>query len=40
MVSTCMDDFDLAGKESFIEMITEKVSAVLDMSKVEDDRYR
>ena len=27
MVSTCVDDFDLAGPQSFVEMITEKVSA-------------
>ena len=37
MVSTCVDNFDLVGSKDFVEMITEKVSAALDMSKVEDD---
>ena len=40
MVSTCVDDFDLAGKQSFVERVTKKVSAYLDMSKVEDIRFR
>ena len=40
MVSTCVDDFDIAGKPSFVDMITEKVSGVLDVSKVEDDKFR
>ena len=37
---TCVDDFDLAGTESFVDMVTERVSAVLDVSKVEDDKFR
>ena len=40
IVSTCVDDFDLAGTKSFVEKVTKKVSAVLDVSKVEDDRFR
>ena len=40
MVSTCVDNFDLAGRKDFVEMIMEKVSATLDMSKVEDDKFR
>ena len=40
MVSTCVDDFDLAGTKSFVERVTKKVSANLDVSKVEDDRFR
>ena len=35
-----MDDFDLARKSSFVENITQKVSAALGISKVENDRYR
>ena len=34
MVSTCVDDFDLAGTKSFVERVTKKVSANLDVSKV------
>ena len=40
MVSPYVDDLDLAGVESFVNMITERVSAVLDVSKVEDDKFR
>ena len=40
MVSTCVDDFDLAGTERFVDMVTEKLSAALVVSKVEDDKYR
>ena len=40
MVSTCVDDFDLAGTESFVDMVTKRVSTVLDVSKVEDDKFR
>ena len=40
MVSTCVDDFDLAGTKSFVERVTKKVSTELDVSKVEDDRFR
>ena len=40
MVSTCVDDFDIAGEPSFVDMITEKVSEVLDVFEVEDDKFR
>ena len=40
MVSTCVDDFDLAGTKSFLDMVTKRVSTVLDVSKVEDDKFR
>ena len=40
MVLTCVDDFDLAGTEGFVDMVTKRVSAVLDVSKVEDDKFR
>ena len=40
MISTHVDNFDLAGTEEFVEMVTEKVGAVLDVLKVEDDNFR
>ena len=40
MVSTCVDDFNLARTKSFVERVTKKVSTNLDVSKVEDDRFR
>ena len=40
MVPTFVDDFDLAGTKSFVERVTKKVSAYLDASKVEYDRFR
>lgn len=40
MVSTCVDDFNLGGSTNFVKMITEKISAALDVSKVEDDKFR
>ena len=40
IISTCVDDFDLAGTQGFVELVTEKVSAALDVSKVEDDSFR
>ena len=40
MVSTHVDDFDLAGKESFVEEMTKIISAALDISQVEDDHFR
>ena len=39
MISTCIDDFYLAGTQGFVEMVTEKLSATLDVSKVEDDSF-
>ena len=40
IVSTCVDYLDIVGSTSFVELITDKVSAVLDISKVEDDKFR
>ena len=40
MISTCVDDFDIAGELSFVDMVTRKVSEVLDVSIVEDDKFR
>ena len=40
MVSTCVDDFDLAGTKSFVEKVTKEISNNLDVSKVEDDKFR
>ena len=40
MILTCFDNFDLAGTQGYVEMVTEKVSAALDVSKVEDDSFR
>ena len=37
MISTCVDDFDIAGTENFVDLITKRVSKELDVSKVEDD---
>ena len=40
MVSMHVDDFDLNGTESFVEEVTEKISAALDVSQVENDHFR
>ena len=40
MISTFVDDFGLAGKNSFVDMTTENVSVVLDVPKEEDDKFR
>ena len=40
MISTHVDDFNLAGSEEFLEAVTEEIKKVLDMSKVEDGRFR
>ena len=40
MVSTCVDDFDLAGTKSFVGKVTKEISNNLDVSKVEDDKFR
>ena len=39
-MSTCVDDFDLSGTKSFVDRVTKKVSTNLDVSKVEDYRFR
>ena len=40
MVSTHVDDFDLAGRKKFVEMVTKEISRVLDVSTVESDCFR
>ena len=40
MVSTCVDDFDFAWTESFVERVTKEISGNLDVLKVEDDKFR
>ena len=40
MVSTHVDDFNLAGSKSFVTMVTERIRTALDVSKVEDRSFR
>merc|ERR1712089_99226 len=40
MVSTHVDDFDVAGRKKFVEMLTKEISKVLDVSTVERDCFR
>ena len=40
MISSHVDDFILAGKDEFINEITEKVKKKLDISKMEDGDFR
>ena len=40
MVSTHVDDFDVAGRKKFVEMLTKKISIALDVSTVENDCFR
>ena len=40
IISTHVDDFDLAGRERFIEKVTEEIRKALDVSTVEDDCFR
>ena len=40
MISTHVDDFDLAGKERFVEKVTAEIKKALDVSTVEDDCFR
>ena len=37
MVSTHVDDYDLADTQRFVEEVSKKISAALDVSQVEDD---
>ena len=34
IVSTHVDDFDVAGRKKFVEMLTKEISKVLDVSQV------
>ena len=40
MVSTHVDDFDVAGRKKFVEMLTKEISKVLEVSIVESDCFR
>ena len=40
MISTHVDDFDLAGTRKFVEMVASEIERVLDVSTVESDRFR
>ena len=40
MISTHVDDFDLAGRERFVEKVTAEIKKALDVSTVEDDCFR
>ena len=39
MVSTHVDDFDLAGKKRFVDKVTEEIGKALDVSTVESDCF-
>ena len=40
MVSTHVDDFDLAGRKRFVNKITEEIGKALDVSTVESNCFR
>merc|ERR1712030_150068 len=40
LLSTHVDDFSLAGTDEFLETVTEEVKRTLDVSKIEDGRFR
>ena len=40
MVSTHIDDFSLAGTKDFLDAVTEEIKKTLDISKVENDKFR
>ena len=40
LVSTHIDDFNLAGSEKFLLSVTEEIRKVLDISKIEDSAFR
>ena len=40
MISTHVDDFDLAGTMEFVEMVAKEIERVLDVSTVESDSFR
>merc|ERR1712237_132668 len=40
MVSTHVDDFNMAGNNDLVSMVTEKIRAALDISKIEDRLFR
>merc|ERR1712237_119491 len=40
IISTHVDDFSLAGSEEFLNTVTEEIGKALDISKVEDSKFR
>ena len=40
LVSTHVNDFNLAGSEKFLLSVTEEIRKVLDISKIEDSAFR
>ena len=40
LLSTHVDDFSLAGTEELLDTITEEVKRTLDVSKIEDGKFR
>ena len=40
MISSHVDDFNIAGNDDFIKTVTEKIKNDLDISKIEDDEFR
>ena len=40
MMSTFVDNFDLAGKKRFVDKVTEEIGKALDVSTVENDCFR
>ncbi len=40
MVSTHLDNYDVGGRKKFVEMLTKKISKVLDVSTVESEYFR
>ena len=40
LMSTHVDDFSLAGTDDFLDTVTEEIKRTLDVSKIEDGRFR
>ena len=40
MISSHVDDFNLEGMTRFINNVTEKIKAALDISKIVDNEFR
>ena len=40
IVSTHIDDFSLAGKAGFLKVVTDQIKKILDVSKIEDGKFR
>ena len=40
MISTHIDNFNMVGTEEFLKEVTERIGGALDISKIEDSRFR